>query len=50
MGLCFSCLKKNDLQAPILKNNMYCARCGKVFIYTDYQKHIVNCTDSVDER
>ena len=46
--MCFSCLKKKNLEVSILNNNMYCARCGKVFIYTEYQKHIVNCTEAVN--
>ena len=35
--------KKKNIQAPILSTNLYCGRCGKIFIYTDYQKHIVIC-------
>ena len=44
MGSICSCLKKKkNVQAPILSTNLYCGRCGKIFIYTDYQKHIVIC-------
>ena len=44
MGLICSCLKKRkDIQAPILNANLHCAKCGKTFIYNDYQKHIVTC-------
>ena len=44
MGSICSCFKKKrDIQAPILKTNMYCGRCGKTFNYVDYQRHIVTC-------
>ena len=44
MGIICSCFKKKrDIQAPILSTNLFCARCGKTFIYNDYQKHIVTC-------
>ena len=44
MGSMCSCFKKKrDIQAPILSTNLFCARCGKTFIYNDYQKHIVIC-------
>ena len=51
MGLMCSCFKKRkDIQAPILTANLFCARCGKTFIYNDYQKHIVTCGQIPENR
>ena len=51
MGSICSCFKKKrDIQAPILSTNMYCGRCGKTFIYNDYQKHIVTCEQIPEDR
>ena len=51
MGSLCSCLKKRkDIQAPILSTSLYCARCGRTFIYNDYQKHIVTCEEIPENR
>ena len=43
MGSCLSCFKQNDTRESLLSNSVYCDKCGQMFIYNEYQKHIITC-------